>query len=191
MAKLLRIYSIIGVFVKLQFEFYFYNLRKLRQLRRMLELQEPISVSFRIPATDPLGRNEVIGKLRFLPQHCELHWHLEHNVFRGGKGEHHIVNIPYGEIEEVDLKKRWLGRSTISFNISNPKLILNMPGVEMGKLTFEIDKKSSSSLGKLKNYVDFKKSVFQFEKTDTYLKNMIHYLQFQQSRHFNLITSQD
>lgn len=138
----------------------------------MLDLDEAISLAFTIPATDPLGREEVIGKLRFLPKTVELHWSLGDNVFRGGKGEHHVLEIPYKEIDDVELEKKWLRASKISFHVGNPALIKDVPSVVMGNLTFEIDKKSAKDLERLKSYIDFKQSLFLFEQTDSYLQEL-------------------
>ncbi len=138
----------------------------------MLELDQPINLEFTIPASDPLGREQVEGKLRFQPEGCELHWALSANVFRGGKGEHQIVKLPYGEIDEVNLVKKWLRPTRISFHVSNPELIKEIPGVVMGNLTFEIEKRSTKDLERLRDYIDFKQSLFLFEKNDAYLKGL-------------------
>ena len=138
----------------------------------MLNLDQPINLEFVIPAADPLGREEVAGKLRFLPQGCELHWALTANVFRGGKGEHQVIHLPYNEIDEVELQKKWLRPTKISFHVSNPELIKDIPGVVMGNLTFEIEKRSKEDLERLKSFIDFKQSLFLFEQNDAYLKEM-------------------
>ena len=56
---------------------------------------------------DPLGRQEVRGKLRFLPELVELHWQVKGNVFRGGAGGMETVELPYRQIESVEVVKRW------------------------------------------------------------------------------------
>ncbi len=138
----------------------------------MLDLDEAINLAFTIPASDPLGRESVVGKLRFLPKTCELHWRLGDNVFRGGKGEHQVIEISYNEIDDVVLVKKWLRPTKISFHVSNPELVKEVPSVVMGNLTFEIDKKSTKDLERLKSYIDFKRSLFLFEKNDAYLKEL-------------------
>ena len=138
----------------------------------MLDLDKAINLSFRIPAKDPLGREEVLGKLRFLPKECELNWQMAGNVFTGGKSEMKVITIPYGEIEEVEVKKKWLRPALISFHINDPSLVKEIPGVDMGNLIFEIDKKSSKDLDRLQGFIDFKRSLFLFESTDSYLKEI-------------------
>jgi len=138
----------------------------------MLDLDQPINLKFTIAAADPLGREQVEGKLRFLPSMCELHWALSANVFRGGKGEHQVIEIPYGQIDEVDIVKKWFRPMKISFHVSNPELVKDIPNVVMGNLTFEIDKRSTDDLERLKSFIDFKQSLFLFERNDNYLEGL-------------------
>ena len=138
----------------------------------MLELSSPINLDFILPAMDPLGREQVEGKLRFLPDRCELHWALSANVFRGGKGEHAVIVLPYGEIQEVALQRRWLRATRMSFRVNNPVLVREVPGIVMGHMTFEIDKRSQVEVKRLQAYIDFKRSLFLFQQTDAYLQDL-------------------
>jgi len=124
----------------------------------MLEFDQPIK--------------QVEGKLRFLPDICELHWSLSANVFRGGKGDHNVVEIPYSKIDEVELRKKWLRPTQINFHVSNPELVKEIPGIVMGNLSFEIEKRSTKDLERLKSFIDFKQSLFLFERNDAYLKEL-------------------
>ena len=69
-------------------------------------LTEPVNISFHVSATDPLGREELMGKIRFLPDHVKLSWRMKQNAFSGGKGGMNIIDLPYGEIEHVELVKK-------------------------------------------------------------------------------------
>jgi len=135
----------------------------------MIHLDQIIHLEFTIPPTDALGRELVMGKLRFLPKNAELHWRLADNVFRGGKDELKSVTLPYSQIDAVNLDKKWLRPSKISLHISDPALVADIPGVEMGKITFQIEKNSEAEVKKLKEYIDFKRSIFLFEQHDAYL----------------------
>ncbi len=121
---------------------------------------EPISIQFEIPATDHLGRNLVEGKLRFLADHVELNWRIRGNVFRGGNNEVTSIHLPYGQIEHVELVKRWWRIREIILRIADPALVEDIPGVEMGKMILHIDKRSSKEAKKLNSLIDFKRSVF-------------------------------
>ncbi len=123
-------------------------------------LTDSLAIQFHIPARDPLGRREVLGKLRFLPKKVELSWCISGNVFTGGNSEMTITEIPYPEIEHVELVKKWFKIRRIIFRVSDPALVHGIPGVEMGKMTLEIDERSRSEAKKLEPLIDFQKSMF-------------------------------
>ncbi len=123
-------------------------------------LTEPLNINFHIPASDPLGKDEVEGKLRFLPDEVELFWRLKGNVFVGGKGEMTKISLPYPEIEHVELVKKWFRFRQIIFRVSDPSLVRDIPGVDMGKMILHLDSRSSLEAKKLTSLVDFQKSTF-------------------------------
>lgn len=133
---------------------------------------EPLSIHFFIPAKDSLGRNEVRGKLRFLPELVELHWRLKGNVFRGGEGEMKTVELPYGQIESVELVKRWWRVRQLVLRVDDPTLVAGIPGVDMGKMVLEIDDKSRGDAPKLSSLIDFRRSIFLLDEQTERLKAM-------------------
>ena len=134
---------------------------------------DPIPIEFFIPAADPLGREEVVGKLRFLPEQLEINWRLKGNVFTGGKGEMQTIGVPYGEIERVELRKRWWRIRSLVLRISDPTLVKEIPGVEMGKMVLEIDDRSREEVGKLEKLIDFKRSVFRLDEHERRLAELL------------------
>ncbi len=126
----------------------------------MIDDIEPIAIQFQIPATDPLGRQGVMGKIRFLAEHVELNWRLNDNVFRGDATELKTIILPYGEIEHAELHKRWFKYRSITLRVGNPSLINEIPAAEVGKMVLEIDERSQSQAQRLVNYIDFKRSIF-------------------------------
>lgn len=125
---------------------------------------DPVHIQFHIPARDPLGREEVLGKVRFLPEKVEINWRLKGNVFVGGKGKMHTVDVPYSQIEHVELQRRWWRHRRIVLRISDPSLVKEIPGIEMGKMVLEIDKRSRQEAGKLEGLIDFQRSVFLLDE---------------------------
>ena len=135
-------------------------------------LTDPVNITFTCPATDPLGREEVIGKLRFLPDEVELSWRLKGNVFTGGKGVMSSIVLPYGEIEHVEIVKRWWKIRKLIFRVSDPKLLGDIPVSEMGKLEMEIDDRSREEAKKLESLIDFRRSIFLLDAQEERLKAM-------------------
>jgi hypothetical protein len=135
-------------------------------------LTDPVNITFECPAADPLGREHIIGKLRFLPDEVELSWRLKGNVFTGGKGEMSSIVLPYGEIEQVELVKRWWKIRKLIFRVSDPKLLGDIPVSEMGKLAMEIDDRSREEAKKLESLIDFKRSIFLLDAQEERLKAM-------------------
>lgn len=133
---------------------------------------DPVHIQFRIPARDPLGREEVLGKIRFLTGHVEINWRLKGNVFVGGKGEMRSIEIPYTEIEHVELVKKWWRLRRLVLRISDPALVKEIPGVELGKMNLEIDARSREEAMKLGGIIDFKRSVFLLDEQEKRLAAM-------------------
>ena len=133
---------------------------------------EPVNIHFSIPASDPLGRQAVLGKLRFMPECVALSWRLKGNVFRGGKSEMITIDLPYGEIEHVELIKKWFRVRQIILRIANPELVQDIPGVDMGKMTLQIDERSRQEAKKLNGLIDFKRSIFILDDHEKRLKAM-------------------
>jgi len=131
---------------------------------------DPINIGFTIPAQDHLGRETVLGKLRFLPGHVELTWRLEGNVFTGGKGQAHVMELPYKEIDQVELRRRWFKPAELELHIDDPSLLAEMPGIEMGKMVLQIDNKSKEEIERLRNLIDYKRSVFLLDEQTERLK---------------------
>ena len=133
---------------------------------------EPVNIYFSIPATDPLDRLAVLGKLRFLPTTIALSWRLKGNVFQGGKGEMTTIHLSYGQIEHVELVKKWFKIKKIILRISDPELVKDIPGVNMGKMVLHIDDRSREEAKKLASLIDFKRSLFILDEHETRLKAM-------------------
>lgn len=125
---------------------------------------DPISIQFDIPATDHLGKDHVEGKVRFMADEVEIGWRVKGNVFRGGNAEVQIITMPYSQIEHVELRKKWWRIRDIILRIADPSLIEEIPGVEMGKMVLQIDKRSREEAEKLESLIDFKRSVFLLDE---------------------------
>ena len=121
---------------------------------------DPISIQFEIPATDHLGKDHVEGKIQFKADIVELSWRVRGNVFRASKNEVVTIPLSYSQIEHVELRKKWWKVRDIILRITDPALVADIPGVEMGKMTLQIDKRSREEAEKLESMIDFKRSTF-------------------------------
>ena len=133
---------------------------------------EPISIQFEIPATDHLGKNHVEGKVRFMPDNVEIDWRVRGNVFRGGNAEVETISMPYGQIEHVELRKKWWKIRDIVLRIADPSLVAKIPGVNMGKMVLQIDKRSREEAEKLESLIDFKRSIFILDEQTKRLERL-------------------
>jgi hypothetical protein len=137
----------------------------------MLDIN-PISIQFEIPATDHLGKDHVEGKIRFMPDEVEIGWRIKGNVFRGGNAPVELISMPYGQIEHVELRKKWWRLSDIILRIADPSLVAQIPGVEMGKMVLKIDERSREEAGKLESLIDFKRSIFMLDEQTKRLERL-------------------
>ncbi len=133
---------------------------------------DPINITFTIPAQDHLGREGVVGKIRFKNEAAHLDWRLAANVFRGGKGEMKSIILPYGEIEHVEMKRRWFRYRELVIRVSDPSLVAEIPNIDMGKLVLKIDAHSREQAERLAPMIDFKRSLFMFDETEKRLQQI-------------------
>ena len=97
---------------------------------------------------------------------------MKGNVFTGGKSEMETIDLPYSEIDHVELVKKWWKIRKLIFRVSNPKLLGDIPMSDMGKLEMEIDKRSRQEAKKLTSLIDFQRSVFLLDEQDKRLTAM-------------------
>jgi hypothetical protein len=132
----------------------------------------PISIQFEIPATDHLGKNHVEGKVRFMADAVEIDWRVRGNVFRGGNAEVETISMHYGQIEHVELRKKWWKIRDIILRIADPSVVAEIPGVEMGKMVLQIDKRSREEAEKLESLIDYKRSIFILDEQTKRLEKL-------------------
>jgi hypothetical protein len=133
---------------------------------------DPISIQFEIPATDHLGRDHVEGKIRFMADEVEIGWRIRGNVFRGRNADVEMITMPYGQIEHVELRKKWWKIRDIILRIADPSLVAMIPGVEMGKMILQIDQRSRAEAEKLESLIDYKRSIFILDEQTKRLEKL-------------------
>lgn len=133
---------------------------------------DPINLHFHIPASDHLGREAVQGQLRFHAEYIDLHWRLKGNVFTGGPGEMKLIKIPYPAVAEVTMKRRWFRPAELILRLENPELVAEVPGIEVGRMTLQVDPQSKEAVGKVHDLIDYRRSAFLLDETNKRLDAM-------------------
>ena len=120
---------------------------------------EPIAIYFEIPATDSLGRKHVDGKLRGEEDKVYFHWKIRDRAFSDPENAMKTVEFEYSEIEEAELKTRWLFfPHHFIFRVRDPRKLAEVPGVNMGKVDLLITKRSRKDARRFAKFLDYKAS---------------------------------
>lgn len=133
---------------------------------------DPISIQFEIPAIDHLGKDHVEGKVRFMADHVDIDWRVRGNVFRSANSEIETISMPYSQIEHVELRKKWWKIRDLILRIADSSLVAEIPGVQMGKMTLQIDKRSREEAQKLESLIDYKRSIFILDEQNKRLNRL-------------------
>jgi hypothetical protein len=117
------------------------------------------ALNFEIPARDSLGREAVIGKLSGTQEEVLFTWRLKDRTFRKAEGDMKTVRIPYRQVESVAFKATFgFINPRLILLVSDPHLIEEVPGTDVGKATLMLEKRSKTAAKKFLKLVDFKKS---------------------------------
>ena len=123
-----------------------------------MPIDEEASVEFHIPANDALGRQNVDGKVRFADKQLFVHWKLRNRTFTRTQNKLETVELSVGDVEDLRLEKGWFS-TTLYLEIKDPRLLDEMPGVDMGKVAIKLPRSARSEAAKLI-------SVFEFEHAE-------------------------
>jgi len=83
-----------------------------------------------------------------------------------------LITIPYPSVAEVDLKQKWLRPSVLLLRLEDPSLVAEVPNIEVGRMLLTIDKQSKAQIDKLKNLIDFRRSMFLLDETNKRLESI-------------------
>jgi hypothetical protein len=125
---------------------------------------EPAAIYFDIPATDALGRLNVSGKLRAVEDKVLLHWKEKERTFARSQSQLKTVELDYDDIEEARILKKFFLRRFLVLKIKDPRLIEEMPGVQLGSATLHLPRKSQKEAAKFVSLIDYKLSQVAAEK---------------------------
>ena len=120
---------------------------------------EPIAIYFEIPATDSLGRKHVDGKLRGEEDKVYFHWKIRDRAFSDPANAMKTVEFEYEEIEEAELKTRFLFfPHQFIFRVRDPRKLAGVPGINMGRAELLICKRSRKDARRFAKFLDYKAS---------------------------------
>lgn len=83
------------------------------------------------------------------------------------------IDLAYGDIEHVEVVKKWWKIRSLIFRVSDPKLLEEMTAADMGKITMKIDERSREEAKKLNSLIDFQRSAFILDAHEERLKSML------------------
>ena len=129
-----------------------------------MPVHEEASIEFDLPAQDALGRLSVDGKLRFADGTLFVHWKLADRTFTRTQNKLQTAELGLGDIEKLELKKGWF-RTELYLQINDPRLLEEMPGVDIGKLAIKLPKSKRKAAQKLVSVVDFELSQYRAEQS--------------------------
>ncbi len=119
-------------------------------------MYDELSISFENPATDPLGHNEVEGKLYCGRDAVELQFKAKDRSFR--KGESIVVPFDYAEVEKVDYISRWFRPKRLVFQTRSPDKLAGFPGASVGRVELHVVASSRRDAAKVADLIRFKQS---------------------------------
>ena len=134
---------------------------------------EPISIPFDIPATDPMGKEHVEGKIRGEDDRVLLHWKIRERTFTKGTHKLHEIDLAYHEIHEVSFEKKfWSRKCELHFRVLDPVVLEGMPGVHVGRCVFEIEKEARRDAERLAKFLEYKVSEYRREQSEARLSSL-------------------
>ncbi|MEM7384070.1 MAG: hypothetical protein AAF514_03915 [Verrucomicrobiota bacterium] len=120
------------------------------------------SIHFTIPAQDSMDREEVEGKLRAEKDHLVFDWKIPDRAFAKGKGG--TLQIPYTDIEDFQVEKRWFRKRILIMRLRNQDHLKEVPGIGVGLAELEVSPRSRTELDSFLKHIDYNLSELRLNK---------------------------
>ena len=127
-----------------------------------------LSIYFDNPATDPLGYEQVEGKLVCGPDQVTLSFKVKDRAFRKSKTEK--LEFPYGEVESVSYKSHFFGPKILTLRTRGTDKLDQFPGADVGRVRLHVTQTSRDEAKKAAEYVDYQQSEAYLQEQDDRLK---------------------
>ncbi len=130
-------------------------------------VQDELSVYFENPSTDPLGYNQVEGKLYCGRDNLQLQYKQKDRAFR--KNSPVVIEFGYAEVYEVEYVSRWFRPKLLIFKTRSPEKLKQFPGAKVGKVRLHVTKAAREDARRAQVFIEYRQSEAYLRESDTRL----------------------
>ena len=117
---------------------------------------DELSIDFENLATDALGYEHVLGKLRCLREGMELYFDEKDRAFRETPPVERC--FPHFQVDSIEVRKRWFRKMDLILRTKDPALLEGFPGGEVGCVTLQVKRRSRKDAERMASLVAYYKS---------------------------------
>ncbi|MEO0415415.1 MAG: hypothetical protein AAF226_10745 [Verrucomicrobiota bacterium] len=132
-------------------------------------MRNELSVFFSNPATDPLGKQVVEGRLFCGPDYVELQYKVRDRAFK--KNDATEIRFDYSEVEMVDFNSPWIGPKILTFQVRETDKLKSFPGAKVGKIELHVTKASRDDAKKAQSFIEYHQSEAYLRERDADLRS--------------------
>ena len=127
-------------------------------------MRDELSIYFENPATDPLGHEEVEGKLTCHRDGVTLRFKQRDRAFR--KNDAHVIEFAYSEVEAIEYSAKFFGPKTLTFRARETDKLKDFPGAEVSSVVLHVVKASREEAARAADFIDYRQSEAYLEEQD-------------------------
>lgn len=127
-------------------------------------MQDELSVYFENPSTDPLGYNQVEGKLYCGRDVLQLQYKQKDRAFK--KSAPVVIEFGYGEVYEVKYVSRWFRPELLIFKTRSPEKLKDFPGAKVGKVQLNVTKSARKDAQRAQVFIEYRQSEAYLKESD-------------------------
>jgi|GEM_PF-474621 len=125
---------------------------------------EELSVYFKNPATDPLGYNQVEGKLYCGRDEVQLQFKQKDSAFK--KISPVVIEFAYSEIYDVEYVSKWLRPKILLFKTRSPEKLKDFPGAEVGRVQLRVIRAAREDARRAQVFIEYRQSEAYLRDSD-------------------------
>lgn len=127
-------------------------------------MRDEISIFFKNPATDPLGKLAVEGKLLCTEENVVLRYKQLDRAFK--KNEPEKIEFSYAEIESMTYRSKFLGPKILTVCTRGTDKLKSVPGAEVAQIELHVLKESRDEAERIADYVEYRQSEAYLRERD-------------------------